>query len=248
MHIGTACRHLRFFPSSLGRSVNPRCRCYVQRTLGRSRQTAGNKAPCAPQTRRDYERPAFRNGDSLKRKSVRLHQPPQGRHRNASTGLQITSHASVISPKAAGTQPATASSVTRTGALCRMATRHRSTNILTSTVHRSPMPLFTSQLLQGSPQFPSTSLPRFIGHPVSPHPYQHTSSQGHPTSATALPSQPHFPSFYNPYHPLQCPFTSVGSHAYAHTAPRSAFCTLGPVFLGLELVHKLMPSFAEVVD
>lgn len=136
----------------------------------------------------------------------------------------------------------------RSSALHGMATDHPHTGLLYKTVHQPPMHLLTPQLTQRPAQFLSIALPNFTRQPTSSMPYQHPSAHGHPTSATALPFQPQFPPFYSPYHLLHSSFTSAENHTYAHPAPRSPFGTLGPLFSGLEPVHKSMPLFGRVVS
>lgn len=148
----------------------------------------------------------------LERQQGRFHPPPQGLYGDASICSAIDPYASFISPKTASTPPASASYVTGSGALPRIATHHPHTYLLSNTVHQPSMRLCTLQLSRGPPQLPATVLPPFTGRPVSPYPYQHPSPHEHPTPATAVPPQSQFPFFHNPHQPLHSPFTSAESH------------------------------------
>lgn len=184
----------------------------------------------------------------FERKKGQAHPSLQGPHGSADTSSPVEPHAPIISPKVDGTPPATASYVTGSGALPGMAIHDSHTDLLSSTVHPPPTPLFTPQLPQGPSTFPRTALPRFTGQSVSPYPYQHRRPHRYLTSATALPSQPLLSLFFNSYHPLHPPFTSAENQAYGYTAPRSPFGTLGLLFSELKPVHTLVPSFARVAD
>lgn len=92
------------------------------------------------------------------------------------------------------------------------------------------------------------SLPYFSRQPFSLYPYHHSGLHVYSTSATALPSQSHFPSFRSLYHPTHALFNCAENKPCAHTAPRSFFGTLGPSLPALDPVHMLLPSFAKVTD
>lgn len=130
--------------------------------------------PTVAQLRMLYK--LFRTVDALltvletptERQSGRAHTPPQGLHGIARTRSPINPHAPVISPKAASAPPVTASYVTKSGALPGMETNHPHTDLLSSSVHQPPMPLFTPELSQGPAYLPPTPPRRFLRHSVSP--------------------------------------------------------------------------------